>query len=217
MTTAAIAVEAAGLVHHALSGTRGYFTWPSQAVPIGTAVAAYCLIKVLSAEVIAPLVARRPIEPAWPSRMVMVAPIYFIGAALAVGLVVVISNRMWELLPAALVPVYFGAQAYSAYMGTSKTTPPPRVIGRSVRGSPSSTLPLHHALGDAAERILVARANRVLGRALTAVLPALAKHRAARTIAEAMTDRHPRTLQQLPLPLAHRRKSCNENRPVFDG
>ena len=202
VATAAVAVEAAGIAHQALGGTLGYFTWPSQAVPIGAAAASYCLIKVLSAEVIAPLLARRQIEPSWPSRLVMVAPIYFIGAALAVGLVVVIGNRMWELLPAALVPVYFGAQAYSEYMGHVED----ERRRREVLGSLSQGLAVIDVAGsvtlwdDAAERILGCSRDRVLGRSLTAAFPALAHTELPRTIADAIGDRRARTVQQLALP-----------------
>jgi diguanylate cyclase (GGDEF)-like protein/PAS domain S-box-containing protein len=202
VVTAAVAVEAAGVAHHALGGTLGYFTWPSQAVPIAAAAAAYCLIKVLSAEVIGPLLERRSIEPAWPSRMVMVAPIYLIGAALSVGIALVISNRMWELLPAALVPVYFGAQAYSEYMRHLEDERRRREVLESL----SQGLAAVDATGcvtlwdDAAERIMSCSRDRVLGRQLTAAVPALASTELPRTIADAMKDRRARTVQQLALP-----------------
>ena len=45
-----------------LRGTIGAFVWPEQGVPIALAVATYCVVKSLSAEILVPLISKRPIN-----------------------------------------------------------------------------------------------------------------------------------------------------------
>src|SRR5262249_51122210 len=88
-----LAIQAAGLAHKSLGGTLGQFAWPQQGVPIAAAVLGYCFVKSASAEVIEPFFMKRPIKQSWPQSLVRDCPNYFIGAAVAVGLVELIDRR----------------------------------------------------------------------------------------------------------------------------
>ncbi len=101
-----VAMECAALVYGALFGLPALLTWPWQAVPIAAAVVAYCIVKSISVEVIAPLLNRSAISRSWPPAVLHHYPNYFIGASLAVGLVEIVSRGAWELLPVAAVPLY---------------------------------------------------------------------------------------------------------------
>src|SRR5687768_14315718 len=68
------ATQAAAFAHRALGGTLGHFVWPSQGVPIAAAVVAYCFVKSVSEEVIAPLVVRRPVNRAWAKSVLRKCP-----------------------------------------------------------------------------------------------------------------------------------------------
>ena len=103
-------------MHLALGGTLGQFTWPFEAAPIAAALVAYCIVKVLSSEVVRPLLAKQRIDRSWPARMLLDGPIYFIGAAVAVGIVELIGHRTWEVLPVAAVPLLFALRTYSDYV-----------------------------------------------------------------------------------------------------
>ena len=81
-------------------------------MPIALAVLAYCLVKSASAEIIVPLLTKQPINRSWPTSLLRGGPGYFIGASLAVGFVMVIDQRMWEVVPVAAVPLYFAYRAY---------------------------------------------------------------------------------------------------------
>jgi len=114
--TIMMATQAAGLAHRALGGTMGHFMWPGQGVPIAVAVVMYCFVKSASAEIIVPLFTRQPVNRSWPKSILQGCPSYFIGASVGVGLVEVIDHRMWEVLPVAVVPLYFVYRAYCAHL-----------------------------------------------------------------------------------------------------
>ena len=113
--TCIVATQAAGIAHRTLGGTLGDFTWPWQAVPIGAAVVAYCFVKSASADIVAPLVTRRPIDRSWPKRIVPGCSTYVVGASLAVVLVAIIDHRSWGILAVAALPLYFAYRSYVDY------------------------------------------------------------------------------------------------------
>ena len=114
--TVAAATQAAGFAHQSLGGTLGHFAWPLQAAPIAAAVLVYCLVKVLSAEVVRPLLARQKIDRSWPKAILLDSRVYVIGAGVAVVFAELIDHRMWEVLPVAVVPVGFALRTYNDYV-----------------------------------------------------------------------------------------------------
>ena len=199
--TVMVATQAAGFAHRSLGGTTGGFAWPWQGLPIAAAVIAYCIVKSASAEIIVPLFARKPINRSWPKSMLLGCPSYFIGASLAVGLIEVIDHRMWEVLPVAAVPLYFGYHAYCAHVNRLEEEHRRREViesldqGMSVVDSNGRVT----LWNDVLERILGCPRERALGRSLVDAAPALAKTDLPRAINEALTHRTPRTLDQLRL------------------
>ena len=63
-----------------------------------------------------PLCARQPVNRSWANSLLQSCPSYFIGASLAVGLVEVIDHQVWEVLPVAIVPLFFAYRAYCAQL-----------------------------------------------------------------------------------------------------
>ena len=110
------AIQSAGFAHESLGGTLGHFTWPWQAVPIGAAVVGYCFVKGASADVIAPLVARQPVNRSWPTRVLHACPTYSSARASRSALVEMIDHRAWEVLAVAALPLYFAYRAYCDYV-----------------------------------------------------------------------------------------------------
>ena len=96
----------AGLVHEALGGTIGTFTWPAQGLPIASAVLAYFIVKSVAAGIIVPLLTKGRVSRSWPMSLLRGVPGYYLGATVAVGLVTMIGQQMWELVPVAAVPLY---------------------------------------------------------------------------------------------------------------
>ncbi|OFW28500.1 MAG: hypothetical protein A3H97_04575 [Acidobacteria bacterium RIFCSPLOWO2_02_FULL_65_29] len=201
--TVMAATQAAGFAHRALGGTIGHFVWPWQGVPIAAAVVAYCFVKIAAAEVIVPLFMRQPVNRSWPKSALRACPDYFIGASLGVGLVEIIDHRMWEVLPAAAVPLYFAYQAYCGYVNRLEGEHRVREVIESLdQGMCVVDSNGHVTLwNEALERIVGCPCERTLGRSLVAAVPVLGKTDLPRAISDVLTNRSPRTLH-LGLPSA---------------
>jgi diguanylate cyclase (GGDEF)-like protein/PAS domain S-box-containing protein len=199
--TVMVATQAAGLAHQALGGTMGHFAWPWQGVPIAAAVVGYCFVKSASTEVIVPLFTRQPVNRSWLKSGLRGCPNYFIAASLAVGLVEVIDHGMWEVLPVAAVPLYFGYRAYRHYMNRLEDEHRRREViesldeGMSVVDSDGRVT----LWNDALERIVGCPRERALGRSLVGAVPALGNTELLRAISDALTNRSPQTLVHLGL------------------
>lgn len=202
VVTVAAAIQAAGLVHHALRGTLGgHFSWPFQVVPIAAAVVAYCIVKVLAAEVVRPLLAKQPVRRSWPERIILESPIYFIGAAVAVGVVELIDHRLFEALSVAAVPLYFALRTYGDYVS--------RLDDEQRRCEVIESLDQGMCVvdnggrvtlwNDALERIVGASRGHALGDSLVGAMPALANTELPRAIAETLKDRTARIVPSLRL------------------
>jgi diguanylate cyclase (GGDEF)-like protein/PAS domain S-box-containing protein len=204
--TVVIAAQAAGLLHLVLGGTLGTFNWPAQGVPIALAVVGYCLVKSASAEILVPLVTSGPVDRSWPKSMLRGCPSYFIGASVALGIVVLIGHRMWGVLPVAAVPLYFAYRAYCAHVNRLGEEHRHREVidsldhGMSVVDS-SGVVTLWN---DALERILDCPRERALGRSLVGAIPAVGNTELPRAITEVLASGTPRTVAQLALPSAAR-------------
>src|SRR6185436_1347365 len=84
LSNTAIVIAAAltaSVVHHALGGEIGHFTWPWHGVPIASAVAAYCFVTRGLPEIL-PLIKKQRIDHWKPSVLLRDCPTYFIWAAL---------------------------------------------------------------------------------------------------------------------------------------
>src|SRR5438093_4312976 len=206
MTVAIVltATQAAGFAHAALGGTMGHFVWPWQGAPIAGALVAYCLVKSVLTEVVVPLCSRQPVNRSWVNTLVQTGPSYFIGASLAVGLVEVIDGQVWEVLPVAVVPLFFAYRAYCAQMNQLEEEQRRREVidsldqGMSVVDSNG----LVTLWNDALERILECPRGRALGHTVGAAVPGLGKTELPRAITDVLTTRNPRTLAHVALPSA---------------
>jgi diguanylate cyclase (GGDEF)-like protein/PAS domain S-box-containing protein len=184
-----LAMQAAGLAYSALGGTRGSFEWPFQTLPIAAAVVAYLIVKAIASEVMVPLLNREAVNQRWSTAVLRGCPFYFIGASVAVAVVEVLNHRMWEIVPAAMVPLYCAYRAYSA--GTYRVEEEQR--RREVIESLNEGLSAVDNSGrvtlwsDALERMMSCPRERALGRPLVSAVPALAQTTLPRALKEALT------------------------------
>ena len=198
------ATEAAWLSCDALAGAIGPRSWPWPALPIAAAVVVYGVVRGIAAEVIAPIVNKAAINREWPTAVLRSAPQYFIGASLAAGVIELVHRGMWELLPVAAIPLFFGYRAYAD--GLDRVEHEHRQ--RGVIESLSEGLCVVAGDGrvmlwnDALERIVECPRDRALGRLLPSAVPGLAPTQLPRAVQEALTTRTPRTLTHVALPSA---------------
>jgi diguanylate cyclase (GGDEF)-like protein/PAS domain S-box-containing protein len=202
--TGMVATQAAGFAHLALGGTAGHFIWPWQAVPTAAALVAYCVVRSVSGEVIAPLFAKRPIQRSWPKIILRDCPTYVIGASIGVALVEVIDHRMWEVSLVAAVPLFFAYRAYCASLDQLECEHRHREVLESLDQGMCvvDTNGLVTHWDDAVERIADCPRERALGRSLVGAVPAFAKTELPRAVTDALANRSPRTLAHLALPSA---------------
>ena len=200
--TILIATEAAALTYGALGAAPAPFTWPLQAAPIAAALISYCLVKGVSAEVIAPLLNKDAVQPSWPIAAVRNWPTYFLGATLAVGLIELVVHRLSELMAVAAVPLYCAYRAYCADLNRLEDDYRRREVidsldqGMSVLDNDGRVT----LWNDALERLIDCPRERALGRPLASVVPALAQTQLPRTLQEALTNRTGWELPQVAVP-----------------
>ena len=201
IVTIAAATQAAGYVHQALGGTLGHFRWPFQAAPIGAAIVAYCIVQMLSSQVVWPFVKKQRIDRSWPPALVLDGSIYFVGGGIAVGIAELIAHRAWEVLPVVAVPLSFALRTYGDYMGRLHDEHRRREVIEMldqgmcvVDGSGRITL-----WNDALERLAGVSRVRALGDSLVGAMPILTDTELPRAVDETLKDRTPRTISQLRL------------------
>ena len=156
----------------------------------------------VSAEIIGPLLTKQPVNRSWPTSILRGVPSYFLGASVAVGLAMMIGQRMWEVLAVAALPLYCAFRAYRAFVARLDEAHRRREVidaldhGMSVVNSDG----LVTLWNDALERILDCPSRRVLGRPLEKAMPAVGKTELPRMITDVIATGTPRTLAHLVLP-----------------
>ncbi len=204
MAAALVAIQFAGAVHLILGGTIGHFVWPWQALPIAAAVIAYCVGHGTTANVVVPLLTRRPVDPDWAPQVVASCGPHAVGAALAVALAEAIAHGQWALLPVAAVPLYLSYRAYDNYLNRHHEDHRRREVADAlVQGM--SVVDGHGAVtvwSEEMTRLVGCPPERALGQSLTAAVPALGRTDLPRIVTEVLTFRTPRTMARLVLPSA---------------
>jgi diguanylate cyclase (GGDEF)-like protein/PAS domain S-box-containing protein len=197
-----IALQAAALAYHVTGSVTGFFAWPWRGMPIVAAAVAYCFVKSASAEGIVPILNKEAVNPSWLKTVVRHCPYYFIGAGLAVGLAEILDHRMWEVLPAAAIPLYCAYRAYGADVI--------RLEDEYRRGEVVESLNQGLCVVDHSGRVTLwdeplvrmigCPRHRALGRPLAGVLPALGQTQVPRAIRDVLTSRSILTLTGVGLP-----------------
>jgi diguanylate cyclase (GGDEF)-like protein len=202
--TGATAMYAAGAAYQALGGNIGAFEWPRQGLSIAAAVAAYCLVSSTSAGLLIPLIGRQRVKWTWLTRMGRTAPPYVVGAALSIGIAEMVSHQYWEIVPVAIVPaviVYLGYHdALSRFEDACRRR---EVTGDLVQGM--AVVDHDGAItlwNEALERLLNCPRELAVGNALVVAVPAFSRTDLTRAVDAVLTDRTPRTLPRLVLPVA---------------
>jgi diguanylate cyclase (GGDEF)-like protein/PAS domain S-box-containing protein len=197
--TVGAATQAAGLAHTMLGGAQTPLMWPTQALPLGGAVVAYCFITCAVADVIAPLATSVASTRNWPRHAFRGCPGHFIGAALALALVELVDHKAWSLLPIAAVPLYFAWDAYRTHAER---------LGRQDRRLDAVRSTDHGVcIIDDNDRItqwnevlahtLECPASRAIGRNIGTAVPALAHSALPVAVREATATRTPRTVERV--------------------
>jgi diguanylate cyclase (GGDEF)-like protein/PAS domain S-box-containing protein len=191
----------AGMAYHSLRGPSGQSMWPRQAVPIAAAVVAYHLSQRALAEIVVPVLARKPINRSWLRTALRGCPTYLVGASVAVALAEVITRRMWEVLPVAGASLFFAYTMYADYVNRLEESNRRREVidfleqGMAViDGDGRVTL-----WNDALERMLGCPRARALGQSLDIALPVLARTELPRAIKDTLADGKSRTVGHIRL------------------
>jgi diguanylate cyclase (GGDEF)-like protein/PAS domain S-box-containing protein len=199
--TVAAATEAAGYAHQAFGGTLGRFNWPFEALPIGAAVVAYYLVKVLSSEVVRPLLAKQRIDQSCTRRILLDGSTYVIGAGVAVGMAELIVHRAWDVLPVVAVPLAFALRTYNDHVRRLHDEHRSQEVIDSldqgmcvVDSSGRVTL-----WNDALERIAGVSRTIALGDTLVRVMPILEKTELPGAVEQTLKDRRRRTISEVRL------------------
>ncbi len=198
--TVAAATQAAGYVHQALGGTLGQFRWPFQAVPIAGAIVAYGIVKLLSSEVVRPILAKQRIDRSG-QRILLDGSTYFIGAGIAVAMAELIAHRAWEVMPVIALPLGLALRSYNDYVGRLHDESQRREVIDSldegmcvVDSSGQITL-----WSDALERIVGVPRAVALGESLVRAMPNLARTELAAAVDQTLNDRTRRTIADVRL------------------
>src|SRR5260221_8964554 len=196
------ATQSAGLAQQWVASVPGIFVWPWLAVPISAALVAYHVVQGALANVVVPLVARRPVNRSWPTRPLTGFPVYVLGACVAGALVEIIDRRMWNIAPVAAVSLFFAYRTYADYVRRLEDHHRRReVIDHLEQGM--ALLDCHGRVtlwNDALARMLSCSGDRALGRLFIDAVPALAGTELPRAVSETVADRKGRTLKHLTLP-----------------
>ena len=201
VATVAAATLAAGFVHQSLGGALGHVTWPLQAVPIAAALVVYCAVKLASAEIVGPLLANKQVDWRALNSIRSDGPIYVTGAAVAVALVELIDHRMWEVLPVAVVPLWFALRTYADYVS--------RLEADRRRSEVIESLEQGMCVVDSGGRVMMwndklvhitgVPEERALGDALVRAMPTLTHTELPRAITETLRDGTTRAIPQMRL------------------
>jgi len=187
--TAVIAIQTTGLVHWLLGGTVGDLGWPSQLVPLAGDVAAYLFTTRVSADVIEPLLSGEdPTARPRPNVLMASAP-YIVGVSIAVGLVALIEQQLWEALPVVAMPLFFVCYAYYDYAHRVENDRRRREVLASLEQG-LSVLDRDGFItfwDDALEHIVGCSRQQAMGRSVFDALPSLRNTDLPRAITDAMT------------------------------
>jgi diguanylate cyclase (GGDEF)-like protein/putative nucleotidyltransferase with HDIG domain len=116
MATLVITVFAAGSVYQAMGGVPGDFALWSDLTPVAVAAATYfCVNTALVATVIG-LTTGTPIYKVWHGNFFWGAPGYFVGAAVASGIMLLQQYSSHSLIPLGIVPLYLTYRTYQVYL-----------------------------------------------------------------------------------------------------
>src|SRR5438128_1268220 len=185
---------AAALAYQALGGPVRPFDWPWHVAPIAATALAYCIVTSASADLLFPLLARRPIDRAWPTSLLGAVPTYVIEASIAVGLVEIFDHRAWQVFVAVAFPLVLLYRAYVEHLNHRADDS----RRREVIGSLGEGMCVVDAKGrvilwnDALEQVVGCPRDRALGSPVLQAVPALANTELRRAIDEATASQSAR-------------------------
>ncbi len=222
-TTVLVALQVAARVYEASGGTTNHLAWPAATLPIAAAIAAYCIITSLLADMVLPLIDKRPTVDAWrrwPRHLLEESPAYIVAASVAVVLVEMMARQNWDVLIVAVPPLYLAYHLYGGHVG--------RLEHERRRGEVVESLEdgicivdRHGRVAlwnDAMERLLDCPRERVVGQPLRLVVSSLRETELPRILDDVLAKRAPRTIPQLALRCSQCVRIFHVNLfPVTDG
>jgi diguanylate cyclase (GGDEF)-like protein/PAS domain S-box-containing protein len=188
----------ATLAYGALGGTRGSVIWPAQALAVAAAAIVCGVLEPVSAQLVAPLLFRRTIERVRPRSLLLEAPPYIVGAAIAVGLVDILDSHAWQILLAVALPLFFAYRAYCRSVARLEEVHCRQEVIAEAQGMSvidgSGRIVLWN---DALERIVHCRREQAVGGPILNALPSLKSTSLPRAVEDALKDRMERTLSSV--------------------
>jgi diguanylate cyclase (GGDEF)-like protein/PAS domain S-box-containing protein len=198
---AVAATQAAGAVYGLLANPATE-TWPAYAFPVGIAVVAYSAVAGVASECVLPLVTRQRVNPAWLKEVLARFEVFVIAGAVAVGLVELVQQRMWETLAIAAIPMFL---AYRRHADQSHAALQDQ-RRREVLESLDEGMAVVDRRGritlwnDTLERLLGVTRDRAVGLELSVAVPGVAKTDLARVVTEVLGGQTPLTVVHITLP-----------------
>ena len=93
------ATQAASFAYFFVHGVPGMSVWRWIALPVAAGALGYQFSQALLAQVVVPVVSRRPMAAGWFGRTLSASPLYLLGAAAAAIVVGVVDARLWSIAP----------------------------------------------------------------------------------------------------------------------
>jgi diguanylate cyclase (GGDEF)-like protein/PAS domain S-box-containing protein len=191
-----IAMLVAAIVYQVLGDPKSSLGWSWRLVSIADAVVAYWIVTSASTDLFLAVLAKRPIDRAWPKSLLSGGPSYAIGAAIALGLVGTIDYRAWQVLVVAAFPLFWLYRAYSEHLNRHADDGRRREVIESL-GEGMCVVDAGGRVilwNDALEQIARCPRDRALGSRLEDAVPALAHTGLRQALDDASASRSARTV-----------------------
>jgi diguanylate cyclase (GGDEF)-like protein/PAS domain S-box-containing protein len=194
--------------------------WPWQGLSIAAAVVVYVILHGALADFVVPILTSHPPSRSWWQNPFRGCSIHLVGATVAAVLVVVLDQRMWELLPVAGGALFFAYQTYADYVNRLEEEHHRHEViafledGMSVVDHDGRVTVWNGAL----ERMLGCSRSRALGQPVDLAVPSLGRTDLPRAIKDTLADGKPRAIADIALPSASGARTLQVKvLPVADG
>ncbi len=117
MASLVITVYAAGIAYTGLGGTPGHLAlWPA-VTPLAGAAGTYFLTNTLLVASVIAFSTNAGVSRVWNENFLWSGPGYFVGAAVAAGVVLLHQFSSQSVIPLGIIPLYLTYRSYQVYLG----------------------------------------------------------------------------------------------------
>jgi diguanylate cyclase (GGDEF)-like protein/PAS domain S-box-containing protein len=193
-------MQATGFTYATLGASYSFLaTWPLRALPIAVAAIVYGVVKNAFTYVVVPLCSRQTVARVWPKQLVLGWPIYLIAGSIAVVLAALIEHRLWEIVPAAALPLYLSLRAYGGHMKHLDEDRQRQEVLESLDEG-MCVLDVHGRVtlwNEALAELTGCTREQAVGRSLATAVPSLRDSALPKAIKETLKDRTSQTIESL--------------------